>query len=178
MLHMRLDIAVIGFCALALQVSAGSEKSISWLRGKCPEGAAMIHQYGGSGYSSESDLYLYEVATGSRTKIGRGCQPEFSPDGNLIAWIEGSSAKGCSRKNTGQKHTIATGISKNAGVHWVSNTEVIVVINSKWYRVDVGTGNKTEVPTLKRLGTGGTEIDVKYRGSDNWSYVAGTTWKY
>lgn len=161
---------------LVVQAFAGSEKDINWLRDVRPEGAALAYQYGGSSYNSESDIYLVEIATNSRTKVGRGSQPEFSPDGSKLAWIEGSTAKGIERKKTGTTHVIATGVDKKAGVHWVSNTVVVVVISSKWYRVHIGTGSKTEQPKLTALGTGGSEIDVKYRNGE-WSYVTGTTWK-
>lgn len=170
--------AVLAVAFAALSSHGASERNLSWLQGKCPNGGAMVHQYGGSNYQSASDIYLYEVSSGSRTKIGRGCQPEFSPDAQLVAWLDGTTAKGCPRSNTSDVHVIATGVATAAGVHWVSNEEVVVVQSNHWYRIHVGSGAKTAETTLDRLGTGGSEIDVKYRGSDNWSYVTGTTWKY
>ncbi len=163
--------------ACSCVVLAGSQRDLAWLRSQCPNGAALVYQYGGSDYKTSSDIYLVEVSTGNSFKVGKGSQPEFSPDASKLVWVDGTTAKGRMR-NQGDTstHVIATGVASNAGVHWMDDDAVVVVKGSAWYRVTLS-GTETAVPQLTSLGLGGTEIDVKYRGSNQWSYVTGTTWK-
>ena len=66
------------------------------------------------------------------------------------------------------------------GIHWVSNTEVVVLLKKDqrkvWYRVYLS-GIRTELPQLKRLGTAQRETDVRLGKDEVWSYVSAETWK-
>lgn len=166
------------YVLLLLLVPAGaawaqdpSPTDLDWLRGECGDGA-LAYQAGDPDYH----IFLTELSTGQTVEIGPGTRPEFSPDSSKLAWIDGSTAKGRMRKGDTTVHTIATGVTAEGGVHWVSNTEVVLVKSGKWHRVSLS-GDDSEVPALTALGTGGSECDVKLGSDGVWSYVTGATWK-
>jgi hypothetical protein len=171
--------AVPAFALLALLAAAGAasaaQRDRAWLKSQCGEGA-LAYEKGGTRYTDEGDIMIVEVSDGAETKVGRGRCPEFSPDSSKLAWLDGSTAKGCMRKGDRTVHTIATGCSTSAGVHWYDDDEVLVVKSGKWYRVHISGSLQQEVPALTALGTGGTECDVRLAGGV-WCYVTGSTWK-
>ena len=148
-----------------------SPDDLDWLRAECGDGA-LAYQAGDPDYR----IYLTELSTGQTEEIGPGTQPEFSPDSSKLAWIDGSVAKGRMRKGDTTIHTIATGVTADGGIHWVSNSEVVLVKSGKWHRVSLS-GDDSEVPALTALGAGGSECDVKLGSDGVWSYVTGATWK-
>ena len=161
---------------LPTPLSAGAEPpspiDLRWLREDCGDGALVHHAAG--------RLYLTELATGTSEFLAVGQQPEFSPDSSKIAWIDGSTAKGRMRRGDPTVHTIASGVEPSGGVHWLSNSEVALVLErhgrEAWYRVSLG-GGAVELPGLTRLGIGGYECDVRLGRDGIWSYVAKRTWK-
>lgn len=158
--------------AVLFAADAGSVRDLSWLQGKCPGGGAVAwHQ------QPESDIRMLDIETGDIETIGTGGKPEFSPDGSKIAWVSGTTAKGRMRTGDATVHTIATGVSFNAGVHWIANDEVVVLKGGKWYRVTLG-GEQSEVPELTELDNDlGFESDVGLCADGVWSVVDGGSWK-
>jgi hypothetical protein len=147
-----------------------SPSDLDWLRGQVGDGALAywVHDW--------VEIYLTELATGQTVKVGDGVKPEFSPDSSKLAWIDGTTAKGRMRKGDGSVHTIATGVSDSGGIHWISDSEVVVVKSGKWRRISLS-GDESEVPELTAFGTGGSETDVKLGADGVWSFVDATTWK-
>jgi hypothetical protein len=143
---------------------------LNWLRGEVGDGALLYW------VRDWSEIYLTELSDGQTVLVGDGVQPEFSPDSSKLAWIDGTTAKGRMRKGDATVHTIATGVSDSGGIHWISDSEVVVVKSGKWRRITLS-GTESEVPELTALGTGGSETDVKLGADGVWSYVDGTTWK-
>jgi hypothetical protein len=150
-----------------------SPEDLNWLRKECGDGALIHH--------ADGRIYLTELSTGETVLVGNGNQPEFSPDGTKFAWIDGRTAKGRLRKGDKTVHVIAGNVEKSGGIHWLSNTELVLVIRKKpspkkWFRVSLA-GDMKKIPELTALGTGGYECDVKLAKDGVWSYVAKNTWK-
>ena len=158
--------------ALADGRKEGSPTDLEWLRGEVGDGALIHH--------ADGRIYLTELLTGETVHVGNGNQPEFSPDGTKFAWIDGGAAKGRLRKGDSTVHVIAEGVRREGGVHWLSNSEVAVVLRRdgtrKWFRVSLS-GNQDEIPELTALGTGGYECDVRQAEDGVWSYVADEAWR-
>ncbi|MBD3391188.1 MAG: hypothetical protein GF410_04135 [Chitinivibrionales bacterium] len=175
---MRFLLAGLLACGNVVSVSGGQERDRSWLQGKCTGGeGAVVWEYGRADGNNESMIKMFEVSTGETEDIEAGYMPEFSPDASKLAWVKGSTVRGRLRAGDAAIHTIASGVTKNGGVHWISNTEVVVVKGGAWVTVHIGTGEETEVPDLTALGLGGTEIDVKLCDDGIWSRVSGTEWQ-
>lgn len=83
-----------------------SPVDLDWLRRDCGDGALVHHAAG--------KLYLTEIATGESVFLASGNQPELSPDSSKIAWIDGDSALGRSRKGDPTVHVIARGVEPSA----------------------------------------------------------------
>lgn len=170
------QVASIGICTLVMISTVFAKPQcptdLDWLKGLCEDGA-LAHEHNGK-------IYLTELSAGETEIIGKGGQPEFSPDSSKLAWLHGSKAKGCMRKGDRIIYTIATNVDRRGGVHWVSNTEVVVLVKKNeqkaWYRVSLS-GERTKLPELKRLGTARRETDVKLGEDGVWSYVSDETWK-
>jgi MYXO-CTERM domain-containing protein len=162
---------VLGLVTGVARAQDPSPTDLNWLRGECGDGA-LAYQADDPDYR----IYLTELSNGQTVEVGPGTRPEFSPDSSKLAWIDGSTAKGRMRKGDTTVHTIATGVTEEGGVHWVSDTEVVLVKSGKWFRVSLS-GDQSEVPALTALGAGGSECDVKLGGDGVWSYVTGATWK-
>ena len=107
--------------------------------------------------------------------LANGNQPELSADGQRIAWIDGDRAKGRLRRGDASVYVIAKDVERAGGVHWLSDSEVAVVLRSgrekAWFGVALD-GSRREILELTRLGTGGYECDVKLGEDGVWSYVA------
>lgn len=173
---LQLQIVIVGLCILFFTPTAHARPkcptNLDWLRKLCGDGALAYEHYG--------RIYLTELSTGKTEFVGKGNRPEFSPDSSKLAWIDGSTAKGRMRKGDTTVHTIAAGVDRGGGVHWLSNTEVVVVLKKGkrkgWYCVSLS-GERRELRELTRLGAGGFEADVKLGEDGVWSYVSRTTWK-
>ena len=167
-------VAAIGICTLVMIPVVFAKPrcptDLNWLKGLCGDGA-LAHEYNGQ-------IYLTELSTGRTEGVGKGDQPEFSPDSSKLAWLHGSEAKGRLRQGDPTIHSIATNVDRRGGIHWVSNTEVVVLMKKDqrkvWYRVSLS-GVRTELPQLKRLGTAQRETDVKLGKDGVWSYVSAET---
>ena len=151
----------------------GSPTDLEWLRGEVGDGALAHH--------ADGRIYLTELSTAETVHVGNGDQPEFSPDGTKLAWIDGNTAKGRTRKGDGTVHVIARDVERSGGIHWLSNVDVAVILRKvssgpKWFRVSLD-GSMREIPELTALGTGGNECDVRLGGDGVWSYVAKRTWE-
>jgi len=162
--------AFILLTAPAIRAQDPSPTDLGWLRGEVGDGALCYW------VQDQGEIYLTELSTGQTVLVGNGVTPEFSPDSSKLAWIDGTTAKGRMRKGDATVHTIATGVSDSGGIHWISDSEVVVVKSGKWRRITL-TGTESEVPELTALGTGGAETDVKLGTDGVWSFVDGTTWK-
>ncbi|MCY4014250.1 MAG: hypothetical protein OXG82_16225 [Gammaproteobacteria bacterium] len=116
-------------CVLAgtLALADGDAKErptdLEWLRAEVGDGALIHH--------SDGRIYLTELATADSVLVGNGNQPEFSPDGTKFAWIDGTAAKGRLRRGDSTIHVIAENVERLGGVHWLSNTEVAVVLRKE-----------------------------------------------
>jgi len=130
----HLQIVIVSLCILLFTPIAHAKPrcptDLDWLRKLCGDGA-LAHEY-------EGQIYLTELSTGKTELVGKGNRPEFSPDSSKLAWIDGSTAKGRMRKGDTTVHTIVTGVDRDGGVHWLSNTEVVLVLRKGkrrgWYR--------------------------------------------
>ncbi|MBW1809037.1 MAG: hypothetical protein JRJ87_12655 [Deltaproteobacteria bacterium] len=162
---------ILGFMIGPARAQDPSPNDLNWLRGECGDGA-LAYQAGDPNYR----IYLTELSNGQTVEVGPGTRPEFSPDSSKLAWIDGSTAKGRMRKGDATIHTIASGVTAEGGVHWVSHSEVVLVKSGKWFRVSLS-GDESEVAALSALGAGGSECDVKQASDGVWSYVTGATWK-
>jgi len=166
--------AALGVILILAASPAGAQDpsptDLNWLRGEVGDGALAywVRDWG--------EIYLTELSDGQTVKVGDGVKPEFSPDSSKLAWIDGTTAKGRMRKGDATVHTIATGVNDSGGIHWISDSEVVVVKSGKWRRISLS-GTESEVPELTALGTGGSETDVKLGGDGVWSFVDATTWK-
>ena len=165
-------LALCGLMGAGACAQEPSPDDLQWLREACGDGALVHHAAG--------RLYLTELSTGLSTFMAFGNQPEFSPDGTRVAWIDGTSAKGRLRRDDDRIHVIAENIEPAAGVHWFDDDEVLLVLNRSrdrgWYRVSL-TGDITPVPELTKLGLGGYECDVRLAPDGVWSYVAKRSWR-
>lgn len=148
-------VAIVGFAAAAWAENA-SPTDLDWLRGEVGDGALVHH--------ADGRIYLTELMNPETVHVGNGNQPEFSPDGSKLAWIDGRAAKGRMRKGDGTVHVLAENVEGRGGVHWLSNDEVAVVLRDEkgleWYRVSLA-GDRAEIPELTALGTGGYEADIR-----------------
>jgi hypothetical protein len=168
-----LAIVAAGCAAIACKEDGPpSPEDLTWLRESC-DGGALVHHANGR-------LYLTELVTAKTEFLANGNQPEFSPDGTRIAWIDGQAAKGRLRRGDPTVHVIAPAVEASGGVHWLSNREVAVILRNSgrksWFRVSLD-GSKKPMPELTALGTGGYECDVKLGTDGVWSYVADQSWK-
>lgn len=157
-----------GSIGLADAVGPACPTDLGWLRSEVGDGALVHH--------ADGRIYLTELSSGETVHVGNGDQPEFSLDGTKFAWIDGRTAKGRMRKGDTSIHVIAENIRASGGIHWLTNTELALVIGKKWFRVKLG-GGMTEIPELTALGLGGYECDVKLGDDGIWSYVAKETWR-
>ncbi len=128
---------IVGTIALGLvgpadAVSRACPTDLGWLRSEVGNGALVHH--------ADGRIYLTELSSGESVHVGNGNQPEFSPDGSKFAWIDGRTAKGRMRKGDTSIHVIAENVRASGGIHWVSNTELALVIGSKWFRVRLVSG--------------------------------------
>ena len=163
---------LLGTWALADGDTKGSPTDLEWLRAEVGDGALIRH--------SDGRIYLTELATADSVLVGNGNQPEFSPDGTKFAWIDGTNAKGRLRRGDSTIHVIAENVERLGGVHWLSNTEVAVVLRKedgkRWFRVSLA-GEFAEIPELTALGRGGPECDIRQAADGVWSYVDDETWR-
>lgn len=163
---------LVSVFALADGRDEGSPTDLEWLRGEVGAGALVHH--------ADGRIYLTELLTAETVHVGNGNQPEFSPDGAKFAWIDGATAKGRLRRGDATIHLIADEVGREGGVHWLSNSEVAVVLRRegarKWFRVSLD-GSQAEIPELTALGTGGYECDVRQADDGVWSYVADEVWR-
>ncbi len=162
-----------GVATSACDESPPSPENLGWLRDECPTGGALVHH-------AEGRLYLTELDSGQSEFLANGNQPEFSPDGRRVAWIDGTSAKGRLRQGDPTIYVIADSVEPAGGVHWLSDQSVAVVSNhgkeKQWLRVGLD-GAQEPIPELTELGTGGYECDVRFAKDGVWSYVADHGWK-
>jgi hypothetical protein len=162
------------------QSHGGSLRDLAWLQGKCPEGGAVVWESGRSGSSNESMLKLLELSSGAVVDIEQGWQAEFSPDGSKIAWVKGNSIRGRMRTGDATIHTVVSGITPGAGVHWIGSEEVVCIKDGGWRRVKIDGSGESAVPELDALidpaGNFG-EVDVKLNGGV-WITVESTSDSY
>jgi hypothetical protein len=166
-------IAAVLCLGVASAIHGGDERDLGWLRSTCNGGGAVAwHQ------KPQSDITLFDVGAGETRTIGQGGRHEFSPDGSKIAWLDGGTAKGCLWKQSPEEvHNIIAGCDYACGVHWVSDTEVVVNKNDTWLKVHLSGSPQTEIPELSALGKVEFEGDVKLCGDGVWSWISGGTWK-
>lgn len=127
-------------------------------------------------YSDAKDLWLFELESGKTIKLGKGASPEFSPDGQRLAWIQGDKALGRLRSDE-TIHTIVADVEEQGGVHWISNFEIVVRLKKGgWHRVTLA-GEKEVIEELNKIAHAGRETDVKLCDDGVWSYVAGRIWR-
>ena len=172
--------AVTLLVALCVCVASAAEpvpENLDWLRKQCGDGALA--------YTAAGNLYLTELSTGETEKLGKGVQPEFSPDSSRLAWVQGGKIVGRLRKGDKTVHVIAAGVTpggneKAGGVHWLNDSEVLCTLRrggrDAWYRVSLS-GEAAPVPELIMMWDRAREADVKLCEDGVWSYVAGRRWK-
>jgi hypothetical protein len=164
---------VLGVAVVLPAAAAPPGNNLTWLKGIVTDGALLSYSFG------DTKLHLTELSTGTSSQIAQnvpnGWSFEFSPDSSKLAWIEGTTVKGRMRKGSSTVHTIATGVYALAGVHWVSNTEVVYVKSAQWRRASIDGKTEVSVAKLTALGVGGQETDVKLTSKGVWCYVARTT---
>ena len=82
------QVATIGICTLVMISTVFAKPQcptdLDWLKGLCEDGA-LAHEHNGK-------IYLTELSAGKTEIIGKGGQPEFSPDSSKLAWLHGSKA--------------------------------------------------------------------------------------
>lgn len=177
MIHLGMRIvSLTWFSMLTVSWACAQPRSpidLDWLREDCGDGALVHH--------AEGRLYLTELSHGETVFLAPGHQPEFSPDGARIAWIDGTTAKGRLRSGENTIRLIANDVVPGGGVHWCDSQSVWLIRQKggepkSWFRVFLD-GREEPCPELTALGTGGYECDVR-RGEDRvYSYVAKVRWK-
>ncbi len=84
------------------------------------------------------------------------------------------------RKEDPTLHLVARDVDPSGGVHWLSETEVALLLlrdgRPSWHRVSLK-GSETPLPVLTSLGLGGYECDVRQSADGIWSWVANRTWR-
>ncbi len=171
----RKSLLIVASILVAKIVLGGAQSSpleLDWLRSEVGDGALVHH--------AEGRLYLTELATGTSHFLALGNQPEFSPNSSKIAWIDGATARGRMRKEDPTLHLVARDVDPSGGVHWLSETEVALLLlrdgRPSWHRVSLK-GSETPLPVLTSLGLGGYECDVRQSADGIWSWVANRTWR-
>ncbi|MFW5839845.1 MAG: hypothetical protein ACOCZE_04615 [Planctomycetota bacterium] len=166
----RVSTLLVLTCLAATAAAKPVPEDLGWLRKACDDGAL-------GWQSRDKNVYLTELSTGNHEKLGKGWQPEFSPDSGKLAWIRDDQAVGRLRKGDPTVHVIADKINPIGGVHWISNDEVVVLKkDNKWYRVKLD-GRTEHVEQLTKLGRVERECDVKLRADGSWALVSGRNWK-
>jgi len=178
MKHALLVVATtLAVCVPVSRAADPAPDDLNWLRKQCGDGALA--------YTAAGEVYLTELSTGKTEKVGKGIQPEFSPDSSRLAWVDDGKIMGRLRKGDRTVHVIAAGVTpggneKAGGVHWLSDSEVVCTLRrgkrDAWYRVSLS-GEAAPVPELIMMWDRAREADVKLCEDGLWVYVAGRRWK-
>ncbi len=116
--------------------------------------------------STNSDIYLYELATGKTTNLSEGMmgydmEPVFSPDGQYLAWSSMETPGFESDRSrifiyqfaTNQKWEVSKNWDRNAGhLHWTSDSKGLYFTSPEkgtymMYHVGIHDHNPTQITT-------------------------------